>query len=174
MAEFAFNNKVHTATKSSLFKINYRRELRIGFDIRKKEKNVKAEEFVKEMKDRHEEAKAALVKSQEEMKRQADRNRKEAKEYRVGDKVLISIKDFLMELMERATKKLTEKYIGPYVIKKIMSENAVELELLIVVATTRRNGTCSLLTSAKLSVGYLVVGITRELNKEPSLHCSLL
>ena len=40
-----------------------------------------------------------------------------------------------------------------------------------VVATTRWNGTCSLLTSAKLSVGYLVVGITRELNKEPSLHC---
>ena len=43
---------------------------------------------------------------------------------------------------------------------------------LIVVATTRRNGTCSMLTSAKLSVGYLVVGITRELDKEPSLHCS--
>ena len=40
-----------------------------------------------------------------------------------------------------------------------------------VVATTRRNGTCSILTLAKLSVGYLVVGITRELNKEPSLHC---
>ena len=29
-----------------------------------------------------------------------------------------------------------------------------------------------MLTSAKLSVGYLVVGITRELNKKPSLHCS--
>jgi len=41
-----------------------------------------------------------------------------------------------------------------------------------VVATTRWNGTCSLLTSAKLSVGYLVVRITRELDKEPSLHCS--
>ena len=39
-----------------------------------------------------------------------------------------------------------------------------------VIATTRRNGTCSMLTSAKLSVGYLVVGITRELNKEPSLY----
>ena len=42
---------------------------------------------------------------------------------------------------------------------------------LCVVATTRWNGTCSMLTSAKLSVGYLVVGITRELNKKPSLHC---
>ena len=41
-----------------------------------------------------------------------------------------------------------------------------------VVATTCRNGTHSLLTSAKLSVGYLVVGITRELDKEPLLHCS--
>ena len=29
-----------------------------------------------------------------------------------------------------------------------------------------------MLTSAKLSVDYLVVGITRELDKEPSLHCS--
>ena len=39
-----------------------------------------------------------------------------------------------------------------------------------VVATTRRNSTRSMLTSAKLSVGYLIVGITRELNKEPLLY----
>ena len=129
MAEFAFNNKVHTATKMSLFQVNYGKEPRMGFDIRKKGRNEKAEEFVKEMKERHEEARAAFVKSQEEMKRQADRSRKEAEEYRVGDKVLISTKDFSAELMKRATKKLTEKFIGPYVVKKIVLENAVELEL---------------------------------------------
>ena len=129
IAEFAFNNKVHTATKTSPFQVNYGREPRMGFDIRKKGKNEKVEEFVKEMKERHEEARAALVKSQEEMKRQADRSRKEAEEYRVGDKVLISTKDFLIELMKRATKKLMEKFIGPYMVKKIVSENAVELEL---------------------------------------------
>ena len=39
-----------------------------------------------------------------------------------------------------------------------------------VVATTRWNSTRDMLTSAKLSVGYLVVGITRELDKEPSLY----
>jgi len=44
--------------------------------------------------------------------------------------------------------------------------------MVIVVATTRHNSTCSLLTLAKLSVGYLVVEITRELDKKPSLHCS--
>jgi len=127
--EFAYNNKVHTAMKESPFKVNYGREPRIGFDIRKKGKNMKVEEFAREMKNRHEEAKSALVRSQEEMKRQVDRNRKEAEEYRVGDKVLISTKDFPMKLMKRVTKKLTEKYIGPYVVKKIVSENVVELEL---------------------------------------------
>ena len=128
-AEFAFNNKVHTATRMSLFQVNYGREPRMGFDIRKKGKNEKAEEFASEMKERHEETRAALVKLQEEMKRQADRSRKEVEEYRVDDKVLISTKDFSMELRKRATKKLTEKFIGPYVVKKIVSENAVELEL---------------------------------------------
>jgi len=68
-AEFAFNNKVHTVTKMSLFQVNYGRELRMDFDVRKKGKNKKAEEFVKEMKERHEEARAALVKAQEEIKR---------------------------------------------------------------------------------------------------------
>ena len=62
-AEFAFNNKVYTATKMLLFQVNYGKEPRMGFDIRKKGKNEKAEEFVREMKERHEEAKAALVRS---------------------------------------------------------------------------------------------------------------
>jgi len=64
------------------------------------------------------------------MKRQADKNRKETEKYRVEDKVLISIKDFPMEWMKRLMRKLMEKYIGPYVVKKIVSENAVELEFL--------------------------------------------
>ena len=125
IAKFVFNNKVHTVTKLSPFKVNYGRKPRIGFNIRKKRKYVKVEEFVKEMKDRHEEAKVALVKSQEEIKRYVDRNRKEIEKYKVGDKVLISTKNFLMELM----KKLMEKYIKPYVAKKIISENVVKLEL---------------------------------------------
>jgi len=68
-AEFAFNNKVHTATKISLFQVNYGRKPRIGFDIRKKGKNEKAKEFAREMKERHEEARVALVRSQKEIKR---------------------------------------------------------------------------------------------------------
>jgi len=54
----------------------------------------------------------------------------------------------------------------------VLKVRSITNKLLTVVATTHRNGTHSLLTSAKLSDGYLVVGITRELDKEPSLYCS--
>jgi len=49
-AEFAVNNKIHTAMKVSSFMENYRRELRMGGDVRKKEKVEKATEFVERMK----------------------------------------------------------------------------------------------------------------------------
>jgi len=72
----------------------------MGFDIRKKGKNEKAKEFVREMKEKYKKARVALVKSQKEMKRQADKSKKEVEEYKVDDKILINTKDFLMELMK--------------------------------------------------------------------------
>jgi len=77
LAEFAVNNKVHTATKVSPFMANYGRELRMGGDIKKKEKVVSVMEFVERMKKVHEEAEVVLKKVQEEMKKQADRGRRE-------------------------------------------------------------------------------------------------
>ena len=62
-AEFVVNNKVHTAIKVSPFRANYRRELRIGGDIRKKGKVEKATEFVERMKQVHEEVEVALKKA---------------------------------------------------------------------------------------------------------------
>ena len=44
------NNKVHIATKVLSFRANYRRELRIRGDIRKKGKVKKAIEFVERIK----------------------------------------------------------------------------------------------------------------------------
>ena len=61
-AEFAVNNKVHTITKVSPFMANYGRELRMGEDIRKREKIESAIEFVERMKKVHEEVVAALKK----------------------------------------------------------------------------------------------------------------
>ena len=59
-AEFAVNNKVHTATKMLPFMANYRRELRMGRDVTKKGKVESAMEFVEKMKKVHKKAGAAL------------------------------------------------------------------------------------------------------------------
>jgi len=126
-AEFAVNNKAHTATKVSPFMANYGRELRIGGDIRKKGKVESATEFVERMKKVHEEAGAALKKTQEKMKRYADRNRRETEKWKKGDRVLLSMKDLVFK--ERPVRKLTERYVRPYTIEEVVSTNTVKLRL---------------------------------------------
>ena len=126
-AEFAVNNKVHTATKMSPFIANYRRELRMEGDIRKKEKIEKATEFVERMKKVHEEARAALKKAQEDMKKQVDRRQKEMEDWKKGDKVMLSTKDLVFK--ERLARKLVDQYVGPYTIEDVVSTNAVKLQL---------------------------------------------
>jgi len=127
MAEFAVNNKVHMATKVSPFIANYGREMRMGGDIRKKGKVENVTEFVERMKKVHKEAEAALRKTQEEMKRYADRGRKETEVWKKGDRILLSTKDLVFK--ERPSKKLMERYVGPYAIEEIVSSNAVKLRL---------------------------------------------
>jgi len=62
------NNKVHSATKVSLFIANYERELKMGVDIRKKKKVEKVMEFVERVKKVQEEVGVVLRKAQKEMK----------------------------------------------------------------------------------------------------------
>jgi len=61
------------------------------------------------------------------MKRYADRGRKETEKWEKGDRVLLSTKDLVFK--ERPTKKLMERYVGPYVIKEVVSSNTVKLRL---------------------------------------------
>jgi len=123
--EFVINNKIHTATKVLPFMANYGRELRMGGDIRRKGKVESMTELMERMKKVHEEAEAALKKTQEEIKRYADRGRKETENWKKGDRVLLSTKDLVFK--ERPTKKLMERYIGPYVIEEVVLSNTVKL-----------------------------------------------
>ena len=69
----------------------------------------------------------ALKKTQEDMKRQVDRGRKESKEWKKGDRVMLSMKDLVFK--KRPVRKLVDQYIGPYTIKKVVFTNAVKLQL---------------------------------------------
>jgi len=128
-AEFAYNNKMHSSTQTSPFKANYGQDPRMGFEGRKKGKYAGAEKFIEKMKEIQKEAKAALRKAQEDMKKYANRKRSDVEEYKVGDLVMLSTKDLKYQMVGKRTEKLTERFVGPYKIKEIISLNAVKLEL---------------------------------------------
>ena len=93
IAEFAYNNKVYSSTKTLLFKVNYGQNSKIEFKVRKKRKYKGARKFVTKMKKIQEEVKAALGKAQKEMKKYVDRKRGKVNEYKVRDLVMLSTKD---------------------------------------------------------------------------------
>ena len=70
-----------------------------------------------------------LERVQEEIKKYVNRKRGEVDNYKVGDLVILSTKDLKYQMVRRRTEKLTERFVGPYKIKKIILSNAVELEL---------------------------------------------
>ena len=96
-AEFAINNKTHSTTKVSPFMANYGRDMRMGINLRRKGKIEKVTEFMERMRRVQEEAGTALMKAPEEMKRQADKERKEAEMQKVGDRVMLSTKDLVFK-----------------------------------------------------------------------------
>ena len=81
------------------------------------------------MKEIQEKAKTILEKAQEEMRKYIDRKREKVDKYKVGDLVMLSTKDLKYQIVRRRTEKLTERFVGPYKIKKVMSLNTVKLEL---------------------------------------------
>ena len=113
----------------SPFKANYGQDPRMGFKVRKKRRYKGTEKFIIKIKEIQEEAKAALEKAQEKIKKYADRKREEVNEYKVGDLVMLSTKDLKYQIVGKRTEKLIERFVGPYKVKKIISANAVELEL---------------------------------------------
>ena len=129
MAEFVYNNKTYSSTRTSLFKANYRQDPRMGFEGRKKGKYKGAEKFIEKMKEIQEKVKVVLGKVQKEMKKYVNRKRAEADDYKVGDLVMLSTKDLKYQIVGRRTEKLTERFMDPYRIKKIILSNTVELEL---------------------------------------------
>jgi len=111
------------------FKANYGQDPRMGFEGRRKGKYKVVGRFVKRIKKIQEKAKAVLEKAQEEIKKFANRRRREKKEYKVGDLVLLSMKDLKWQMKGKRSEKLTERFVSPYKVKGIVSSNVIELEI---------------------------------------------
>ena len=68
---------------------------------------------------------AALKKTQEDIKRQVNKRRKETKGWKKRDRVILSMKDLVFK--EQPARKLVDQYVGPYTIKEVVSTYAVKL-----------------------------------------------
>ena len=127
LAEFAHNNRIQASTQTSPFNALYGRNPRMGFEPHRRSKNEAVQDFTQRMKKVQEEVASAISKAQTEMKKYADRNRKEAPKFKIGDQVLLSTANLSTT---SPAKKLDDKWIGPYKITKVLPNgNAVTLDL---------------------------------------------
>jgi hypothetical protein len=126
MAEYAYNNSVTTATGLTPFYANY------GFHPATIDPtptvvlNPASEAYAHWMQAVHQEARSSVEKSQEQMIKYANRERKDAPTYQIGDLVLINGRNIRTR---RPSKKLDHKNHGPFQVEKIVSPLAVRLTL---------------------------------------------
>ena len=127
MASFGriFSQQQNLVTKVSLFMANYGRKLKMGADIRKKEKIKKVTEFLERIKKVQEEAGMVLRKRQEKIKQQADRKRKEVEEWKKKKNIMLSMKNLMFK--KRPVRKLVDQYVSPYLIEEVVFTNMVKL-----------------------------------------------
>lgn len=97
----------------------------MGFESDQPPSRVKAvNEFADRMKATLEEAKAALVKSKDDMARYYNQRRTPAPEYKPGDKVYLDASDIQTN---RPSQKLSHRHLGPFVVEGRAGNNVYRL-----------------------------------------------
>lgn len=126
-AEIAYNNSIQASTGYSPFYLNEGQHpnFPIVQAVSDETQNVSASEAIERMKEALMRAKENLIAAQERQKKYADERRKE-EVFVVGDQVLLSTANLSHD--HRAPK-LLPRFIGPFLIKRVISSVAYELEL---------------------------------------------
>ena len=94
LAEFQYNNHIHSSTQQPPFFLESGRLPQMGFEPNQHPSRIESvNEFTERMKNTLEEAKAALVKSKDDMARYYNQRRTPAPDYRPGDKVYLDASD---------------------------------------------------------------------------------
>jgi hypothetical protein len=132
-AELAFNNSKNATTGFTPFYLVYGREARMPLDLAlapltKASDNPAAAEATARWRAALQHASDNTTQQQKRQKHYADRARRDAR-FAVGDRVLLSTEHLALIGERRRTRKLTERFIGPYRVKRVVNANAYELEL---------------------------------------------
>jgi transposase InsO family protein len=127
LAEFQYNNHVHSSTQHTPFLLDTGRNPRMGFEPNQPRSRLESvNEFTDRMKATLDEAKAALAKSKEDMTRYYNRRRTPAPEYQPGDRVYLDASDIQTN---RPSRKLSHRRLGPFPIVGRAGNNAYRLQL---------------------------------------------
>ena len=128
LAEFAYNNHVHSSTQQTLFLLDTGRHPRMGFEPEQPLSRFETvNEFTNRMKDTLEEAKSALAKAKDDMARYYNRRRSPAPSFNPGDMVYLDSDNIHTT---RPSKKLSHRRVGPYPVQNRVGKNAYRLSLL--------------------------------------------
>ena len=127
LSEFQYNNQVHSSTQHSPFLLDTGQTPHMGFELDQPQSQVESvNEFKERVRDTLEEAKSALVKSKDDMAQYYNRKQTLAPEYRSGDLVYLNSRDIQTT---RPSQKLSHRRLGPFPIKKRVSNSAYQLRL---------------------------------------------
>jgi hypothetical protein len=127
LAEFSYNNHIHSSTQQTPFMADTGRNPRMGFEPREtRSSSESADEFRDRMERGLEEAKAALNKAQAEYAQYYNRRRTPAPELNPGDLVWLEAEDIPTT---RPSAKLSHKRLGPYPVEAKVGHGAYRLTL---------------------------------------------
>ncbi len=126
LAEFSYNNCIHSSTCQTPFELNMGQHPQLGIEPICTSSVEAADTFVSWMHQMQEEAKAALQHAADTMKLYYDQNHCAAPKYQLGDWVWLNMHNYTTD---HPTKKLDHKWAGPYQIEKIVSPAAIKLKL---------------------------------------------
>jgi transposase InsO family protein len=118
MAEYAYNNSKHAATKITPFYANYGYEPRTSWPVETQFRNPSSELYAHYMVDVYRKLESQLEDSREKMGKYYDRKRKPAPDFKVNDWVMLDGRNIRTK---RQCRKLDDKLYGPFKITKVGS-----------------------------------------------------
>ncbi|MFZ3192018.1 MAG: DDE-type integrase/transposase/recombinase, partial [Moraxellaceae bacterium] len=129
--ELAFNNSKHASTGYTPFSLNSGREISLPIDqaIRAARDSLSqdASNRIQQLAEDLSQAKKNIEKAQQRQAHYADEHRRHVL-FAVGDQVLISTEHLKMKSAV-GSPKFASKYIGPFTVKRVVGNNAYELDL---------------------------------------------
>ena len=132
-AELSINNAVNATTGYTPFYLFYGREATLPLDLAiagltAARQNPAAAEELARWHQALRFARDNTTKAQRRQAKYANKHRR-VEEYQVDDKVLLSTAHLKLQGEAKRARKFTERYIGPYRVKRVVNKNAYELEL---------------------------------------------